>query len=252
MKYSNSRINVDVKVSGTTLKFKINEQTEDVLSLIKDKNISVREYSLTSNNYPFYKPSTKKFYLRGKVGERNNEEVTAQFATADEAKAAKEALIEMIEILGDVETNNAIVVQEGAIGDVRTSIIKKSQAKILQLTNNKSYPNTRRDWTQKQAAILDIEEEGIVANVPHYNEHLGQLVDVMNKSTAEVLPTLENGVVNPHKIDSTAARWAVKAVRDLYDAAEVVGPATLIATWRLISGLRGPDLKDATEETGEE
>jgi hypothetical protein len=250
MKFTNDFLSVDMSVQGNTLKFKVVDQSPELSNILKKNKMKSGEFSLLSNNKPAFKASKKIFFVRGKETEENDKQVECQFASREEALGAKSAFLDIMEQLAD-ESTTGVAIQPGAIGDVRTSIITRDQAKILCLTNSKHYPATRKEWIQTPPSLFDENSETIVANIEHYNEHIGQLVDVMNKSVGNVPPTLEQGVVNPHKISSAAAAWAVSNVRDLYDRAHAAGKDHLIATWRLISGLRGPDLRDIDEDDNE-
>lgn len=231
-------IKLEVNTDRNILKFKVLEQDAQASAIIKTFGpIKDDEtgFVLRSNKYPACLKKRGKFFLRGSDKDQDNKEVVIEFESSRKATEAKEALCRLVskvvepEDLFEGEDHDQEIVP-GSTTDVRTALITRSQAMHLDLDGKKIYPKERR-WVKTKA---------VVTNNRHYNEHISQVVDVLNKALGgkEVI----GNVLNPHKVSSKQARQAVEAIRNMFDEAEKNG--YLVALWRVVTGVRGPDFSD--------
>jgi hypothetical protein len=230
-------IAIDATVRGNNLVYRVVEQSPEASAAIKHLDKIIDEdtnMGLTINNFPNFKHTNKTFFLRGKDETRNNDEVTAKFASPAEAQGALFALDRLVQ---KIVTPAEMKPTPGATTHVRMAIITKDQARKLCVSANKFYPE-RREWPNEPV-------EPVVTENTHYNEHIGQAVDILNKTKTNDPIEYNNRVVNPHKVASEDARYAVEAVRRLFDNAEARGDGALVAVWRLVTGLRAPDVKNS-------
>jgi len=177
------------------------------------------------------------FFVRGSQPEHNDRVVVREFETAEKAQEAAEALMRLVSKLGD--ENAPMNWPDGSITRVRQAIINAEQAKILCLTNKKHWP-LQRGWKPSKPYKID-ETEKTRFMAEHWNEHLGQAVDVLNKAHDPTFQLSEEDVTNPHKVDHESCKWAVDSLQGLFDQAQLLGAKHVPALWRLISGMRSPD-----------
>jgi hypothetical protein len=235
-------IRIEANVQGNVLTYRVVEQTKratdtlNYLGEIVDEDTGLR---LRSNKRPSFNKTTGKFFIRGIEKTRDNDPVEVAFKSAAKAKEAVEALERLV---GGVQLppgivpanhNDIAAPEPGGTTAVRFALITKDQANKLCLTGKKFYPEER--YWKPARPIRTINK--------HYNEHIGQVVDVLNKASKKNDTSLsENQVVNPHRATTKGSRQAVEAVRDLFDRAEQNG--YLVELWRVVTGIRGPDFED--------
>jgi hypothetical protein len=199
------------------------------------------EFTMRTNRHPNFKKSSKVFFLRGSEKDKNDKEVITDFRTpakAQEALAALKRLIENVKMPEGVDPEHTADKEpmRGGTSDVRMAFITKAQAMKLHLTANKYFKEERR-WRNDTKPITTVNY--------HYNEHIGQVVDVLNKAFGADRNT--KGVVHANKINNAECKWAYEAICNMFDEAEKRGDGHLIALWRALTGLRGPDHVDRSE-----
>ncbi len=238
-------ISIDANVNGGVLTFSVIEQKKEasealsLLGLVNDKDTG---YSLRMNERPAYNKSKKRFFVRGKDKESNDKLVTINLKSSAEANRALQALQRMVakvEVPKATATGNRVIYAKGGTTGVRFAIIKRSQAMFLDLTGKKFYPE-ERFWIPNTKPV--------VTENRHYNEHIGQVVDVLNKAHEPATPNDDN-IINAHKATPTRSRQALDAVRRGFDEAEAGG--YLVEYWRTITGIRGPDFVDEPDKKQE-
>ena len=237
-------IEVQVGVKGNDFVFKVASQTEEATRLLRQSDKAIRDEAtglgLYSNKFPTWGPKQKCFFVRGSSKGKNNNEVKVPCASPAKAR---EAMYTFISLVSQIKPSERMVPTLGGTTHVRQAIITDKQAKILQLTANKHYP-TERAWKATK---------GIVTENNHYNEHISQVTDVLNKSLPGRLPSgIKDGVVNHHKVTAPSAQYAVDAVKNLFDRAEREGKTHLVAVWRLVSGMRAPDIDNDENDSNDD
>ena len=237
-------IKVRADVVGNVLSFQVLEQSDEasqalkLLGLIHDKE---SDFTLKSNKYPSFNGNINRFFVRGSDRKNHNKEVQAEFGSSAKAEKALAALGRMLDqvITPDIKEPGgnqvrigAAIVEAGGTSHVRFAFINSEMAKHLQLTGHDHYPDKVIDWSPVKP---------VFTNNRHYNEHIGQVVDVLNKSVRadEAVPA---HVINPHRATPQGSKKAVKAMRELFEKAQEGG--YLIEMWRVVTGLRGPDFED--------
>lgn len=238
------KLNIEITQDGD-LEYQVLDQTAEFTEILRNMGIVLDEetgLSLRSNKHPSFSLKEKRFYVRGTGSQKypGDRVVRAKFGSTAEARSAREALLFLISQVKPENMNQAIDVVPGGTSDCRMAIITRSQATTLSLTGHKLWPLKRR-WEIKGPAALT--DKGIVANPQHWNEHIGQLVDVLNKAHGYKTPDDED-IVNPHKVDTKSAKAAYRIIQEAFDQAEKDGPKTLVALWRIVSGLRAPDITE--------
>jgi hypothetical protein len=234
----NNGIEIAASVTGNNLKYTVISQTPEATDALKKLgNVADEETGLRlrSNNYPNFNHKERMFYVRGLDNTKDNKETVAKFNSSAEAREAMHALDRLVD---KVTKPERMMPAEGGTTHVRMALISKSQAQKLKLSAKNHYPD-KHEWSQSKA---------IKTVNTHYNEHIGQVVDVLNKSLGKVKAEMAEGVVNPHKVCSDDARYAVEQFRKLFSDAEKAGDGKLVAIWRLVSGVRGPDFVDERPE----
>jgi hypothetical protein len=192
---------------------------------------------MRTNRHPSFKRSTGVFFLRGADKSLNEKEVTVNFKSTAEAENAVNALRRLVSNTKmpegvDPEHKDKEPLPGGTT-DVRMAFLTKAQAKALHLTGKDWYKDERR-WKPTKP---------IITENPHYNEHIAQVVDVLNKAVSPNFKT--KGVINSHKVTHEQASWTYQALCNLFDEAEKNG--CLVALWRAVTGLRGPDFVDRSD-----
>lgn len=235
-------IKINAEVEGSVLKYQVLKQKNSftnalgVLGIVEDPESGFR---MKTNLKPYFKPSKKRnvrgtFYVRGKNHDEDDNEIEIEFGSQRDAEGAIAALQRMIDKVempeGVVEPiHDDVAPQPGGTTDVRMALISKSQAEKLSLTAKRFWPEQYRWACKPPIRVAD----------RHYGEHIGQVVDVLNKAHNREEPRRQNGIVNPHYVTHEQARKAVNAFKQLFNDAE--RDDYLVAIWRLVSGMRGPD-----------
>ena len=228
-----NKLTLEAQILNNVLKYKVTNQSNDFTAALKRaKVIEDGPYSLKYNRRPAFCTEKERFYLRGSDPEQDNREVRIEFETSEEAIAA---LVSLQKMIAKVSPESYTPDHPGSTTAARMALIKRSQAQTLGLTAKDHYPD-ERSWTPAQPHVLDCNF--------HFTEHIGQLIDVLNKSVEPQGTQTAADIVNPHKVDKEAAEWAVDAIRNLFDLAEEQGGKHLVALWRIVSGTRAPDVDE--------
>lgn len=243
-------LKIRANVVGHHVEFSILEQSEKVSEILRELNdkkfkLEGNPHALTFNRRPAYNKGTGTIFLRGSEDGENNRVIEIPCENIAKARQTFRYLNDLVLSLGNegLYDKPIVVVTPGSTSACRHAIISESQAKILELTGKAHFPEERK-WDKIEQPVHVSENEDGSA---HYNEHIGQFVDVLNKTLTDDQPEYKNGVVNPHKVDSESAVIAVDMVRKLFDEAEGEGDAVLIAVWRIVSGLRAMDSDQITD-----
>ncbi len=230
-------IRLDVSQEGRTLRYTVLEQSKEATKTLKFLG-HVRDdetgFTLRSNARPSYKKDTRRFFIRGSEEDKNDKTVKATFPTAQEARNAVAALKRLLEKvvkpdIVDPQHNDQAAPLAGGTTHVRFAFINREMAEKLVLTGKKHYPDEVIDWEPT---------EPVVTKSRHYNEHIAQVVDVLNKSLEE--PVQVEGVINPHKVTPEQAKKTVEFMRSCFQYA--LEEDIMVPFWRVVTGLRGPDL----------
>ncbi len=237
-------ISVDAHVDGSRLVYIVTEQTKEatkaleLLGLVRDKETG---YTLRTNNRPSYNSKKKRFFVRGREKDYDNETVTAKlsYEEAPRALEALKRLIAKVKMPVATATGGGIVYAKGGTSGVRFALIDRDIAMSLDLTGKNHYP-FEPFWIPGTAPVITENR--------HYNEHIGQVVDVLNKAHEASTPD-DDILINPHKVTPAQARQAIAAVREGFRAAKRGGYE--VAYWRTITGIRGPDHVDDEEKKKE-
>lgn len=115
---------------------------------------------------------------------------------------------------------------------VRNAFITKEMAIDLELPYYDLY-NIKAIWSAS---------EPISTGNVHYDEHIGQVVDVLNKSIS--VKDYSEDIVNHHRVGTKSAKLVTKLVRESFIEAHNKGFNYLCAMWSIVTGLRGPDFTD--------
>lgn len=237
-------IEVQVGVKGNDFIYKVISQTAEATRLLRQNDKAIRDektgLGLYSNKFPSWGPKGKCFFVRGSSKSKDSHEVKASFGSPEEAREAMNAFIGL---MTQIKPSEYMVPVLGGTTHVRQALITNEQAKILQLTGHKHYPK-ERNWKATKSIVTE--------NI-HYNEHIGQVTDVLNKSLSGRLPAgIKDGVVNHHKVTGPAALFAVQEFKSLFDRAEHAGKNHLVALWRLVSGMRAPDIDNDENDNNDD
>lgn len=230
---------IESNINGKVLAFQVIEQSKEFKDILKHfGNIQDPEskFSIRSNKYPAFSKKLNRFFVRGNIKEGEDKIVEIAFSSIKEAQEAQDALKRMVELVKwpeDIEEHNHNIGQPhpGGTTYLRFALITSSQARHLNLSAKEFYPEARQ-WENC---------EPIVTENKHYNEHIGQAVDVMNKAHGA---QTDAQIINQHRVTNEQATMALDAIKKGFDKAEKEG--YLIAYWRLITGIRGPDFVDMT------
>lgn len=243
MVISKNGITLEVDRQGSRLTFRVTEQTKaatDILRLLGEVRDPHTGFSLKSNKHPNFNAKKKRFYVRGIESSKNKEPVEVQLRSAEEANQAVEALERLLDQVTlpepSKEDERLIVIgncqlHRGGTTHFRFAFLSKMMATRLELTGHKLYPENVIDWQKTDSMVI---------NNPHWDEHANQICDVLNKSVSESNKTV-GFVTNPHKVTPKQARYAVDAVRKLF--ADADKNDALVAVWRVVTGLRAPDVQ---------
>jgi hypothetical protein len=240
-------IKIEASVSGPILRFQVLEQSKDatkIITILRQVNDPDEKsgYTLRVNNRPHLNKSSGVFFLRGADKTHHSKIVEANMgssAKATEALAALGRLVNNVKMPEGTDGSDHLLDKEplrGGTTDVRMAFINKAQAKKLHLTAKDFYPEECR-WKPDTTPIVTVNA--------HYNEHIAQVVDVLNKAHGSKKKT--KYVIHGEKVNDQDAKWAYDSIRALFDAAEKNGNGCLVAVWRALTGLRGPDFVDRTE-----
>jgi len=132
----------------------------------------------------------------------------------------------------DAPVSDSLYVSNGGTLEVRNAFINDTMAEILDLKNANEYsPNI--EWIPSKPIMTDNE---------HYDEHIGQVVDVLNKSVKN--KEYSDGVVNQHRVGSKSAILVIKMIQGAIKEAQEKGDSYLISLWNVMTGLRGPDFEN--------
>lgn len=132
----------------------------------------------------------------------------------------------------DIPLSYNMYLQSGSTLSVRNAFLTNEMATSLGVKYSKDY-NNRAVWKVS---------EPVYTTNKHYDEHIGQIVDVLNK-TLKSKDYREN-VVNHHKVGSKSSTFAVKMIKEALAEAHGLGADYLCALWSIMTGLRGPDFTD--------
>ena len=251
-----SGITVNTVVNGSQLKIKILHQTPEFTQAIKDNVKRICDtnttYGLWSNKKPNFRTSSNLFYVRGEETQHDNLEVIIERESPEEARLAQDAFERLIEKVENPEIIPPVV---GSTTHIRHSFINKQQARMLNLTGSKHYPDECAEWpgnVQHLRLSLDPTKVDIPGSVQHWHEHVGQGVDVLNKSVENVPTNYDgSGIVNPHRVSTDDAKFAIDLVKEGFSKAQEQGDGALVAFWRTLTSLRAPDIKDIVEDDDE-
>lgn len=251
------------EVRGSCLRFRVEEQSDDAtdaLKLLRLVNDDETGFSLKSNKRPSYSHNTKRFFVRGTEREYHDKTVVCNFKSAEEANLALQALQRMVakvvkpQIVEDSNVHGRKMGKPVAGGTthVRWGIIPRSIAVKLDLTAKEYYPD-EPNWPEpahvgegSKAKIAKFPIKPICTRNGHYNEHIGQAVDVLNKHHMHANgirhADTDASIVNPHKVSPLQGYQAVELLRRAFKEAEAGGFE--VAFWRIVTGIRGPDFED--------
>jgi hypothetical protein len=238
-------ISVEADVNGGVLTYRVVEQTKEasnaltLLGIVRDKDTG---YSLRTNDFPSYNKNKKRFFVRGKEKSGDGKSVVVDFKSTTEAARAFQALQRMVSKVSVPQASadgRGVIYAHGGTSGIRFALIKRSQAMILDLTGKRHYPD-ERFWIPNTPPVVTVNR--------HYNEHIGQVVDVLNKAHEAATPADED-IINAHKATPARSRLALAAVRRLFDEAE--RDDYLVELWRTVTGIRGPDFVDDEEKKQE-
>lgn len=234
-------IKLNIEVAGNILKYKVLGQTNeatDIIKIIGGVQDDQTGLGMKSNLYPAWAPKKKILFLRGFQSAKKNNEVVVPFRTEREAEQAVEAIDRMLdkvvapEGIELLEHKKDMAFKPGGTSDLRTGILKKSQADFLRLTGKAYYPE-ERTWRGNVKPIT-------TSNF-HYSDHLGQAISVMNHAAdSRYKDNRDNVGSNLHKVSFQQAQRAVELLRSSFDVAEQ--DDFLVAYWRLTTGLRSSDV----------
>ena len=120
----------------------------------------------------------------------------------------------------------------GSTLKVRNAFLSSEMAQILGVKMHYDYAR-RPTWQVS---------EPVNTGNKHYDEHIGQIVDVLNKSLKS--KDYRENVVNHHKVGSKSSTFAVQMIKEALAEAHGLGANYLCALWSVMTGLRGPDFTD--------
>ncbi len=234
-------IELDVRVSGSQLSYKVVNQSEEATRIlrlmghIKDKDTGL---SLRTNKKPSYNKTLKRMFLRGTDAEKNNVRVKIDFDSAREAEAAVDGLARLLdrvreeEAIPSSETRNNGKPRLGCTSHFRFCFINRAMATILKLTGHEHYPE--RVWKWQECMTPFVRNK-------HWIEHARQGCSVMNKTLTPPSSFEDDKVIYPERVSPEAARWALGKLRECFKEANDLGESHLVAWWRLVTFIRGID-----------
>lgn len=231
------QIKIEAQILDNILKYKVVEQSDQFSNKLRELGTVEDEgtgLSLKYNKKPAFSSTRRRFYLRGSQPEHNEREPRIEFETNDEATKALNALAKLIE-----KANPVVFIPDhpGSTTACRMAIITRAQAQRLSLTGKDHYPPTR-SWRTAEPHVMECNQ--------HFTEHIGQVVDVLNKAHD---PNFRNNadcnVVNEHRVSHAGAKEAYDLICEIFDRAWASeNQDCLVALWRIVSGLRAPDVDE--------
>lgn len=233
-------VRVGLEIDGNNLKFQVLDQAEETTKLLRSLGSVTDEvtgFSMRTNKFPSFNHQENRFYLRGTVAEKNAKEVVAKF---DNPARAREAVTAIGVLLSKIRPPNGVATTPGSTAACRLALIPRDMAIALRLTDCKNWPAENK-WTPAHSMQI---------GNPHFDEHLAQIVDVLNKAHgAEIVMDRlhEQVAANVHleKVEREGASWAVAAVKRLLAEGHARGLSAETSLWRIFSGLRAPDVVDS-------
>lgn len=236
---SENGITADLRTEGSSLFYRVREQTPEATRLIKECRPGVEDlgFKLRSNRRPNYNHDSKVFFVRGSEQGRNDDEVCAQLGSEAEARQAMFAFVDMIADLSEPERRPP---HPGGTTHLRQAFYPREIARTLHVSYNRHYPDQPIEWQPV---------EPMHSNNAHWNEHIGQGIDVLNMaSTPNLREQFRRGVIHPESIDHESAVAAKQILTEAIQRAHAVGPKCSIALWRLMTALRAPDAGNMVED----
>lgn len=237
-------IKINARLNRHQLIYSVESQSPQFTKLLRHyKHVrdAATGLSLRSNKRPSFSRQENRFFVRGDETEHDNKQVVAKFPSEEDAQEALKALDRLIdkvrpeEVPSEKISIGEAVVARGGTSHVRMYLISKSQAQKLQLTGNKLWPENSQWVVSKPHNTNDIKQW-------HFQEHLGQIVDILNKSVSKDTPEeVQECIVNPHKVSHKQAERAVNAFKKFLKDAE--DGEYLVAAWRIVSGIRSTDFQ---------
>lgn len=233
------QITLQATVLDNVLKYQITNQSDAFTRALRQHELLEHDatgFSLKSHNKPNYSTNNRRFYVRGQQPEHNDREVRIAFEDRDQARTALSALSDLLEAV--IPEQNMLPDHPGSTTACRMAIISRRQAQRLSLTAKDHYP-PERQWATAEPHIIPCNF--------HFSEHIGQIVDVLNKAHDENFRNAGDvEVVNEHRVDHESCLSAVQILQNAFDEAEAADGEgkTLIAFWRMVSGLRAPDVDE--------
>lgn len=255
-------ISASVEVNDNRLSYRILQQSDKVLNLFKNRDERIIDertgMGIFANKKPFFKEKSNLFFVRGTERQHDNDQVVCEFDSNDKAEQAFGAfynLLRNVDREANHQANEVGVPLDGATTHLRMALFPKEFAISLQLTDCKKYPDQLLEWDRvvPPVKLSDKIKLDIAASVDHWNEHIGQAIDVMNRASGKPIPpNIRDAVVNGHKGTVKSAQIAVNIVKQMIETATLHDNDVRRDVWRLISGLRGPDMKDAPRDFDKE
>jgi hypothetical protein len=230
-------VRVGLEIDGSNLKFKVLAQDAETTKILRSLGNVVDEetgFSMRTNKFPSFNHQKKRFYLRGIVADKNDREVTAKLDSPAQARAAAVAIRVL---LSKIRPPLGVPQEAGSTAACRIALIPREMATMLRLTHHKNWPG-ETGWTPARAFQI---------GNPHFDEHLAQIVDVLNKAHgADIrMDHLHEQVANNvhlEKVSAEDAAWACGKIRELNNEACERGVGAATALWRIYTGLRAPDV----------
>lgn len=132
----------------------------------------------------------------------------------------------------DVKITEDQYLANGGTLKVRNAFLTREMAMQLGIPHAEHYA-TNQIWRASPP---------IIVNNKHYDEHLGQVIDVLNKSLS--VKDYNESVINHHKVGPKGSKFVVTMIREAFVEACNIGRDHLHALWSVTTGLRGPDFTD--------
>lgn len=250
---SRNGIEFDVTQTRDGSQVRITKQDKNATAVIKHfKNIVDEEtgFSIRSNKFPSFKTKGLRLYVRGAEKTKDDNVVTIPHKAISfnsltgalnriAAQLVKPDYVKIEDANAFVKQNRVHPTLDGGVfhgGNttlVRMAFINREMATKLRLTHHDKYPENCIEWE----AIRPI-----ITKNTHYNEHIGQGIDVLNRSIG--VEKYTKYIVNPQNVDIDGARWTVNYLKKAFEEANKKGKYHLVALWRMITAFRGPDFDD--------